>query len=172
MRQRLIYAFTWLAAVTVATGVGMSAIDLVGEAIRGTGGIGETSTLSDLNETNETRFELRPDPDAESVDRTLYLPFGQVSVRCTGLRAELLSAVAAPEWRLGEQEHGPDEDVDVRFIGPDRIMRVDVFCPNGVPRQAELEPEPLPRSTVGGMPRGADSRDGGGGGGDRGDDDG
>lgn len=82
MRQRALLALIWLLATATATGVGLAAIHIVGDVIRGTGPVGLAY------ESSRPLPELSP---AQAERSTLRLQAATLVVECTGRTAELIS---------------------------------------------------------------------------------
>lgn len=125
MRQRALLALIWLLATATATGVGLAAIHIVGDVIRGTGPVGLAY------ESSRPLPELSP---AQAERSTLRLQAATLVVECTGRTAELISIRPAAGWRIGETERGPDEDVDVVLRRGRSTSWVEVYCNEGSPR--------------------------------------
>ena len=140
------YAVTWVVAVLVATAVGLVAIGMVGDAVRGRGPLG-----GDVGQIKGVRSSQRstPDPDASVVRRDITGDFGTFVVSCQGVQAtgQTARADASGGWRVVRFEPGPDDDVDAVFANRRSLVDIEVFCNGGKPTIAEIERSRLPRGS-------------------------
>lgn len=139
MSARAKYLILWVLAVVVATAFGLFAVRLVGEAVRGSGPIGQELTRAGAPLAGDPR--IRPDPDAQVVRRAIAREFGTFVVACHGAYAVGERATPAPDggWAVLRFEPGPDDDVDAVFTSRTRFVELEVFCNAGRPEVSELE---------------------------------
>ncbi len=139
MGTRVIYAASWLVAVVLATTVGVVAVNLVAQAVRGSGPIGDK--FARQNAGGGWDPEVRADPAVNLVRRKITRRFGTFVVGCQGVVAQGERAVPdeAAGWHLVRFEPGPDDDVDAVFASTEHVVEVEVFCNSGRPEIAELE---------------------------------
>ena len=145
MRSRVIYVVTWALAVAVATAVGLAAVGMVGDAVRGRGPLGGEVQPADAAPQGSEQ-DPRPDPDAELISREISGDFGTFMVSCQGLHAIVheVRADAAAGWRVVRFEPGPDDEVDAVFSNRRSLVDIEVFCNGGQPTVAETEKSRLP----------------------------
>lgn len=137
---------TWLAAVVLATGLGLTAVTAVGGAVRDRGPLGRAVTGDDR--PSESASGETPVPDARDrvVRRSFTGDYGTFDVACQGPYASGKNATApsAGGWHVVRYEPGPDDDVEVVFESKTEVVVIEVFCNRGRPEIAELD-----RSRVG-----------------------
>lgn len=138
MRAPVVYGMTWLAAVVLATIVGFTAINTVGNVLQGTGPLG-----ADIG-APVAADDAAEEQVAPTVRRTLGYAAVDLVVECTGRVADLVSADPRPEWTMVEIEGGPDEDVDVELTSGDAVTSIEVYCNEGEPRPVVDEFVPGP----------------------------
>lgn len=144
MRRPVLYATAWAVAVVVAIGVGLAAVETVGDAIRGRGPLGG-EVIRGAADTEESVRRSRPDPDDSVVSRDLTGDWGTFTVACQGAYASGRDAVAdtGNGWRVIRFEPGPDDDVDAVFSSRRHLVEIEVFCNRGLPTIAEIERDNL-----------------------------
>ncbi|SCL51281.1 septum formation initiator [Micromonospora peucetia] len=158
MRRRSFLAVVgWLATAAVATLIGVAAIEWVGESIAGTpGGV--------LSQEEVERALASPAPTvpgaggpaspAESgtggppspgatgtapagVRRAFATTGGSAVAECGPGGVRLVSWTPAPGYRVSDAEQGPDDDVEVTFVGPTGEVELKVRCVGLEPVSAE-----------------------------------
>jgi len=132
-----VQVLTWLAAVVVATSLGLLAVSVVGDAVRGRGPLGDEVTAGARDAGTPT-----PGPAAstELVRRDLTQDYGTFSVACDGPYARGEGAEpGAGGWRVVRFEPGPDDDVEAVFASATELVEVEVFCNRGRPTLAEVD---------------------------------
>jgi hypothetical protein len=132
-----LYSATWLAAVGVATGIGIASVEAVGDAARGRGPLGPAVEP-------RQRAGAAPPPGSEleglpNVTEVLHGEYGAFEVTCRGPYALGESVEPADGWRAISFEPGPDDDVDALFARGDGSLEVEVFCNRGRPTLADVE---------------------------------
>jgi hypothetical protein len=134
----------WLVAAALSVTVGVVAVTSLGASIRDRGPIGDNELIRQA-ELAEGSSPV-PDPDAETVRRTVEDEFGSFVVECRGVYAYGIEARPdeAAGWRTVSYERGPDDDVDAVFANSGRSVDLEVFCNRGTPTVAEIEFNELP----------------------------
>lgn len=135
--SRLALAATWLAAVVVSTGIGLLAVNTVGDAASDRGPLGP-DTLVVQAPTGASPPPSLP-AGGRAVTEEFRYEFGTFTVVCVGPFAREVDTVAAPGWRVVAVEQGPDEDVEAEFSGPTQDVELEVFCNRGAPTVSSLE---------------------------------
>ncbi|MFG1775924.1 septum formation initiator [Micromonospora sp. NPDC049051] len=148
MRRRSFLAVAgWLATAAVATLIGVAAIRLVGESIAGTpGGV--------LSQEEVERALAAPGPTAPQTGgpsptatgsggpstpaaggsspagarRAFATAGGSAVAECGPGGVRLVSWTPAPGYRVSDAEPGPDDDVEVTFVGPSGEVELKVRC--------------------------------------------
>ena len=129
---------TWLAAVVLATGLGLLAVSVVGDAVRGRGPLGDAVTVpGDAATAAATPTPV--DDGRESVRADLTDDYGTFTVSCQGPWATGEGATPGTGWRVVRFEPGPDDDVEAVFADEDELVEVEVFCNRGRPTVAEVD---------------------------------
>lgn len=137
MSRRLVQVLTWLVAVVVATSLGLLAVSVVGDAVRGRGPLGEEVTTGDGTLVPPTPVAV---PTSDLVRRTLTEDYGSFEVACEGPYARGLGAEpGAGGWRVVRFEPGPDDDVEAVFASAEELVEIEVFCNRGRPTLAEAD---------------------------------
>lgn len=137
MGRVLLYAMAWLAAVGVATAVGIASVEAVGDAARGRGPLGPVvEPRQDVDAKQVRNARLHSFPKVTDPVRGEY---GAFVVSCRGPYAIGDSVEAARGWRAISFEPGPDDDVDALFTNGDGSLEVEVFCNRGRPTLADVE---------------------------------
>ncbi|MGQ0629683.1 MAG: hypothetical protein ACT4P1_01475 [Sporichthyaceae bacterium] len=138
---RLARVVAWLAAVTIATGLGLVAVTMVGDTASGRGPLGAAVTVVDRPGLQSGKPS--PRPDAPAVSQLLQFEFGSVAVRCQDAFATVIDANPAKGWGVGDIEEGFDDDVTVVFAQAAQIVEIEFVCDRGEPREAEREVKEL-----------------------------
>ncbi|MFI7026043.1 septum formation initiator [Micromonospora sp. NPDC049900] len=151
-RRTLLAVAGWLATAVVATLIGVAAIRLVGESLTGTpGGVrsqeevarelaapprtttpttgtpGPTAT-SPASPTASTS----PTPDAPH-RRSFSNQGGSVVAECVPGGVWLASWSPKQGYSVEDVDRGPDDDAEVKFVGPSGEHELSVRCAGGVP---------------------------------------
>ncbi|WP_250006430.1 septum formation initiator [Actinoplanes sp. M2I2] len=145
----VVVAAGWLAAALVATLAGLGGIRLVGDSLTGTpGGVRSAEDV-------ERALAAAPVPSAPTsappsaaassspaAARGTQAVFagagGTATVRCRpGDQAYLDSWSPAPGYRVHDYDRGPDDEVRVRFEGPDGRAEFRFHCAGGVPQREQ-----------------------------------
>lgn len=136
MPQGLALAVTWLVAVVLSTGIGLLAVNSVGDAASNRGPLGPDTLVVE----RPVRGSAAPTAVAGGTEvvKEFRYEFGSFTVACTGPFVRYLDAEAERGWTLDSYKPGPDDDVEIVFGGRDQIVEVELFCNRGVPDQAEL----------------------------------
>ncbi|MGQ0624799.1 MAG: hypothetical protein ACT4PP_09180 [Sporichthyaceae bacterium] len=134
---RVARTVAWLAAVTIATGLGLVAVNMVGDTASGRGPLGAAAILVDTPDLPAGKTS--PRPGTPSVSRLLQFEFGSVAVRCQDAFATVIDANPAKGWGVGDIEEGFDDDVTVVFAQAAQIIEIEFVCDRGEPREAERE---------------------------------
>ncbi|MBQ1074853.1 septum formation initiator [Micromonospora sp. C31] len=158
MRRRSLLAVAgWLATAAVATLIGMAAIRWVGESIAGTpGGV--------LSQEQVERALASPGPTAPApggpsspavtgtggpsspaasgsspagARRAFTTTGGSAVAECGPGGVRLVSWTPVPGYRVTEAEPGPDDDVEVTFVGPSGEFELKLRCVGVEPVSAE-----------------------------------
>jgi hypothetical protein len=142
MRRRTLLAVAgWLAAVAVATLIGVGAIRLVGESITGTpGGV--------LSQGDVARALASPTPTAgpqpsgdtgptagasPGTRQSFSTTGGSVVAECAGGLVTLTAYSPAQGYEVTDADRGPDDDAEVKFRGPGGEVELHLVCVDGVP---------------------------------------
>ncbi|WP_320068671.1 septum formation initiator [Micromonospora sp. RTGN7] len=148
MRRRRLLAFAgWLATAVLATLVGVAAIRLVGESITGTpGGVHSQDDVERVlasPEATPTTPGGTPStgPGASSpmaspgggAPRAFVSVGGSAVAECTPGGVRLVSWAPAQGYRVGDADRGPDDDVEVTFVGPGGEHELRLRCVAGQP---------------------------------------
>lgn len=144
-RTVLLYAAGWLAAVIVATTVGLIVVRTVGDTVAGDGPVGEEISSAERTAapaaggSTDGATEGATTGGPEAVTEAIEDDFGSFTVVCRGAYAEGVTATAATGWNVLSYEPGPDDDVDASFSNGRELVELEVFCNGGQPEVAELE---------------------------------
>ncbi|MFF3857503.1 septum formation initiator, partial [Micromonospora sp. NPDC002575] len=143
MRRRSLLAVAgWLATAVLATGVGVAAIRLVGESITGTpGGVrsqeeveralaAPAPTGSGVSSPGVGAPTGSAGPDAR---RAFATAGGTAVAECVPGGVRLVSWAPAQDHRVADVDRGPDDDVEVTFVGPGGEHELKVRCVGGEP---------------------------------------
>ncbi|MFU8870325.1 septum formation initiator [Micromonospora sp. SL4-19] len=148
-RRPILAAVGWLATTVAATLVGVGAIKLVGEGITGTpGGVRDQQEVERALASPEPapprpadRPNGSPTPTAAptptgspaGAKRVFTTPGGTATAECGPAGAFLISWSPAQGYRVKDVDRGPDDHVEVRFIGPQGEHELRVRCVGGQP---------------------------------------
>ncbi|MER7269853.1 septum formation initiator [Micromonospora carbonacea] len=160
MRRRSLLAVAgWLATAVLATVIGLAAIRLVGESITGTpGGVrsqeeveralaapASTAAASPTQAPSpgapgptgsnppEPTGSGGPEPTGPSARRVLATTGGTAVAECVPGGVRLVSWAPAQDHRVADVDRGPDDDVEVTFVGPGGEHELKVRCVGGEP---------------------------------------
>ncbi|WP_229401528.1 septum formation initiator [Micromonospora okii] len=142
MRRRVLAFAGWLATAVLATLVGVAAIRLVGESITGTpGGVlsqDEVERALASPEPTSAGPGATPPPEAGSPTpdappavgrRGVFATSGGTAVaECVPGGVRLVSWAPAQGYRVGDADRGPDDDVEVTFVGPGGEHELKLRC--------------------------------------------
>ncbi|MFI2712038.1 septum formation initiator [Micromonospora sp. NPDC018662] len=149
MDRRTLLAVTgWLATTAAATLVGLAAVDLAGAGITGTAGGVRT-------ERDVARALAVPEPGPSGAVgagpvatptgtrsgtpaptgawRGFVTEGGSVVAECGPGGVRVVTSAAAPGYRAKDTDLGPDDHVEVRFLGEEREYEIRLRCRGGVP---------------------------------------
>jgi hypothetical protein len=152
-RQSILAAAGWLATAAVATLIGVGAIRLVGESITGTpGGVRSQGEISralaapeptDPGAATGPAVTATPDPGttpaptgapaSPGVRRGFATTGGTAVAECGPAGVRLVSWAPAQGYRVRDVDRGPDEHVEVRFIGAAGEGELKLRCVAGQP---------------------------------------
>ncbi|QOC93277.1 septum formation initiator [Micromonospora craniellae] len=151
-RRTLLAVAGWLATAVVATLIGLAAIRLVGESLTGTPGgvrsqeeiarelaapprtVGTTSGTPGPTGSPEPTGTppVSPTPDA-SHRRSFSNPGGSVVAECVPGGVWLAYWSPKQGYSVEDVDRGPDDDAEVKFVGPSGEHELSVRCQAGVP---------------------------------------
>ncbi len=161
-RRTVLAVAGWLATALVATLIGLAAIQVVGESLTGTpGGVrseqevaraltepapttpttpATPTTRTDIPAQTPQSLTVQPaSPSAEAGNRRSFTtPGGSAVAECRPGGAWLATWSPRQGYRVDEVDRGPDDDVEVTFVGPSGEYELSVRCVGGVP---VLEPD-------------------------------
>ncbi|MDG4771878.1 septum formation initiator [Solwaraspora sp. WMMD792] len=146
-RRVLLTAAGWGLAAGLATLIAVAAVRVVGEGLTGGPGgevLSQDEIARELAATSGptvigpatpspvTSSPATPSPDPtggpDAVRRAAATPGGTVVAECAGGRARLVSWAPAQGYRATDVDRGPDDDVEVSFVGPAGEYEVDAVC--------------------------------------------
>ncbi|MFF0820317.1 septum formation initiator [Micromonospora haikouensis] len=143
MRRRSLLAVAgWLATAVLATLVGMAAIRLVGESITGTpGGVRsqeevERALATPAPTASGASSPGTGEPTASAgpgARRAFATAGGTAVAECGPGGVRLVSWAPAQDHRVADVDRGPDDDVEVTFVGPGGEHELKVRCVGGEP---------------------------------------
>jgi hypothetical protein len=147
MRRPFLAVAGWLVTAVLVTLVGVAAIRLVGESITGTpGGVRSQEEVERALATPEptasgpapsaapsTPGTPSPTASASSVRRVFATTGGSAVAECGPDGVRLVSWAPAQDYRVGEADRGPDDDVEVSFVGPSGEHELKLRCVGGEP---------------------------------------
>ncbi|MGR6317610.1 septum formation initiator [Micromonospora soli] len=150
-RRPILAAVGWLATTVAATLIGLGAIRLVGEGIlTGTpGGVRDQreveralaapapSTRTATPGATPTATAPSPTPSAGHPGgggRQVFTTSGGTAVaECGPVGVRLVSWSPAPGYQVKDSDRGPDDHVEVRFVGPEGEHELRLRCVGGRP---------------------------------------
>ncbi|GHJ56288.1 hypothetical protein Nm8I071_55950 [Nonomuraea sp. TT08I-71] len=149
-RRPLLAAAGWLATTVAATLVGLAAIQLVGAGITGTpGGVrDEREVARALPSPAPVTTTPGPEPTAGATPtataasrppavgggRRAFVTGGGTAVaECGPAGVRLVSWSPAQGYRVKDYDQGPDDHVEVRFVGPEGEHELRLRCRGGEP---------------------------------------
>ncbi|WBB78761.1 septum formation initiator [Micromonospora sp. WMMD882] len=154
MRRPLLAVAGWLVTAVLVTLVGVAAIRLVGESITGTpGGV---RSQDEVERALASPAPTSPGPSAAPSGpvasgaptpsagvgspsagagaRRVFASAGGTAVaECGPTGVRLVSWAPAQGYRVGEADRGPDDDVEVSFVGPGGEHELKLRCVGGEP---------------------------------------
>ncbi|MFI6823798.1 septum formation initiator [Micromonospora sp. NPDC050187] len=154
MRRPFLAVAGWLVTAVLVTLVGVAAIRLVGESIAGTpGGVrsqeevqralaapeptvpGPTPSVAPSAPGPAPSISATPPPSTTptAVRRVFATTGGSAVAECGPDGVRLVSWAPAQNYRVGEADRGPDDDVEVSFVGPSGEHELTVRCVDGQP---------------------------------------
>ncbi|MEU4570285.1 septum formation initiator [Micromonospora sp. NPDC023956] len=158
MRRPLLAVAGWLVTAVLVTLVGVAAIRLVGESITGTpGGVRSQEEVARALAAPEpttpgpapsaspsssgpppstgpsATADLPPTAAPTAVRRAFAITGGTAVAECGPDGVRLVSWAPAQNYRVGDADRGPDDDVEVSFVGPSGEHELTVRCVDGQP---------------------------------------
>ncbi|MFC8850966.1 MULTISPECIES: septum formation initiator [unclassified Micromonospora] len=148
MRRRSFLAIAgWLATAVLATGVGVAAIRLVGESLTGTpGGVRSQEEVERALAAPAPTAAGASSPGTSSpgtggptgsagtgARRAFATTGGTAVAECGPGGVRLVSWAPAQDHRVADVDRGPDDDVEVTFVGPGGEHDLKVRCVGGEP---------------------------------------
>ncbi|OON27168.1 MULTISPECIES: septum formation initiator [unclassified Micromonospora] len=143
MRRRSLLAVAgWLATAVLATLVGVAAIRLVGESITGTpGGVRSQEEVEralaapapTASGTSSPGVGEPTGPAGPGARRAFATAGGTAVAECGPGGVRLVSWAPAQDHRVADVDRGPDDDVEVTFVGPGGEHELKVRCVGGEP---------------------------------------
>ncbi|MEV5823414.1 septum formation initiator [Micromonospora harpali] len=143
MRRRSLLAVAgWLATAVLATLVGVAAIRLVGESITGTpGGVRSQEEVERALATpvptasgaSSPGLGEPTGPAGGGARRAFATAGGTAVAECGPAGVRLVSWAPAQDHRVADVDRGPDDDVEVTFVGPGGEHELKVRCVGGEP---------------------------------------
>ncbi|WDZ85815.1 septum formation initiator [Micromonospora cathayae] len=146
MRRPLLAVAGWLVTAVLVTLVGVAAIRLVGESITGTpGGVRSQEEVERALATPEPvpSGPVGPSPSGPpaatgtpapggsagaGVRRVFATTGGTAVAECVPGGVRLVSWAPAQDYRVADADRGPDDDVEVSFVGPGGEYELKVRC--------------------------------------------
>jgi len=132
--RSLLAVVGWLVAAAVATAVGVVAVRAIGSGIAG-------DTVRPMSD-RQVHAALasgspRPAPSAAGGSGGTVTPVstagGDLTVRCVGDQATVLSWTPAQGYRADDIERGPsDDDAGLKFESENREIKVKLSCAHGI----------------------------------------
>jgi len=147
MARRSFAVAGWLAAVVLATLVGMAAIRLLGDSIAPTpGGVRSQDDIArELRELAATptagpATPTAPPPATTSPAhtpnrKTFASPGGSIFARCDGDAAYIDSWTPNQGYALRDVDEGPDHEAEAKFVGRGGSFEIKIRCVDGRPVQ-------------------------------------
>nr|ACN38370.1 putative secreted serine protease [Micromonospora inyonensis] len=141
MRRPFLAVAGWLVTAVLLTLVGVAAIRLVGESITGTpGGVRSQEEVEralaapEPSAASATPGAPPPTASARSgVPRVFATTGGSAVAECGPDGVRLVSWAPAQDYRVGAADRGPDDDVEVSFVGPSGEHELKLRCVGGEP---------------------------------------
>ncbi|TCB90966.1 septum formation initiator [Micromonospora zingiberis] len=152
-RRTFLAVAGWLATAVVAMLIGVAAIQLVGESLTGTpGGVRSQEEVARAlaeptpaappgaaTSAPPSPSGTPPSPSAEPGSRRGFTsPGGSAVAECVPGGVYLVSWTPQQGYRVDDYDRGPDDDVEVKFVGPSGEYELSMRCVAGVP---VLEPD-------------------------------
>ncbi|SCL28853.1 hypothetical protein GA0070616_3773 [Micromonospora nigra] len=151
-RRSFLAVAGWLATAVVATLIGVAAIRLVGESLTGTPGgvrsqeevaralaepmpgaaLPTSSAPAGATTSSPAAASATPSPGA-GARRGFATTGGTAIAECRLGGVFLMSWTAAPGYRVDDVDRGPDDDVEVSFVGPGGEYELSLRCVGGQP---------------------------------------
>ncbi|MET8834304.1 septum formation initiator [Micromonospora sp. NPDC004540] len=148
-RRPLAAAAGWLATTVAATLVGLAAIQLVGAGITGTpGGVRDerevaralaspapatTTPANPAVGATPTATPASHPPDAGGARRSFVTDGGTAVAECGPAGVRLVSWSPAQGYRVKDVDRGPDDHVEVRFVGTEGEHELRLRCRGSEP---------------------------------------
>jgi hypothetical protein len=136
----------WILGATTSVGVGLLALTLVGEDLRGDASRPLTADAAVVAEqpsalvptptaaSSPTPSASATEPTATGDDRRLSSPGGDVVARCTTAGAYLVYWSPGQGFRTDHVNRGPAQIATVSFEGPTSEVRLTITCAGSVPQ--------------------------------------
>jgi serine/threonine-protein kinase len=149
-RRPILAAAGWLATTAAATLVGLAAVQLVGSGITGTpGGVRDQGEVARAlaspapaattpgagpaaAATPAATAASRP-PATSGTEHTFRTAGGTALAECVPDGVRLVSWSPAQGYRVKEVDRGPDDHVEVRFVGPEGEHELRLRCRGSEP---------------------------------------
>ncbi|ATO14764.1 septum formation initiator [Micromonospora sp. WMMA2032] len=134
----------WLATTAAATLVGLAAVDLVGAGITGTAGgvrteqdvaraLAEPGAAPTRSE-GATPVPTTGGPSTPGGSRRGFVTAGgSVEAECGPAGVRVVTWSPAPGYRTKDDDRGPDDHVEIRFVGASDEYELRLRCRDGVP---------------------------------------
>ncbi|MGY0002963.1 septum formation initiator [Micromonospora sp. I033] len=149
-RRPFLAAAGWLATTVAATLVGLAAIQLVGEGITGAPGgvrderevaralaspepVATTPGASPTAGATPTASAASRPPATSGARRTFRTAGGTAVAECAPAGVRLVTLSPAPGYRVKDADWGPDEHVEVRFVGAEGEHELRLRCRGSAP---------------------------------------
>ncbi|SCG61478.1 septum formation initiator [Micromonospora humi] len=148
MDRRTLLAVTgWLATTAAATLVGLAAVDLVGADITGTaGGVRTEQDVAralavpepgpgdaDASPAATPTGAASGPPTSTGARRGFVTAGGSVLAECGPDGVRVVTWSPAPGYRTKDADPGPDDHVEVRFVGAGQEYELRLRCRDAVP---------------------------------------
>ncbi|MFU8853559.1 septum formation initiator [Micromonospora sp. SL1-18] len=140
-RHSFLAAVGWLATTVAATLVGIGAIRLVGEGITSTPGgvLGQQEVERALASPEPASLQptghstASPTGSLAGARQGFATPGGTAVAECGPTGARLVTWAPAQGYRVKDVDRGPDDHVEVKFVGPDGEYELKLRCIGGRP---------------------------------------
>ncbi|MGA8114144.1 MAG: septum formation initiator [Actinocatenispora sp.] len=153
--RSLLAVVGWLAAVAVATSIGVFAVDAIGSNLVGSAGRPLTQDQVDRTLARSSRSpapggsasptaggSTGASPTPTGSTRVINTRGGTIVAGCRDGLARLLSWSPAQSYRSDDIERGPDRRAEIKFESDSTEVHVRVECVGGTPTaREEVEPE-------------------------------